>query len=155
MLWRGISRRGGVSIKRLGKRSVTRFMLSGTRLLYLYVTRRKGEWCNFIQFYRQLAILLNTSPQAVGPSEHAQIEKRIDKWAEDLAVRAIISRRPTSIASQAHPLSLSLVFGIRSGNAQEPRSTASTILRFSFFNPSSTLCFRLLNVLPHYLCECE
>ncbi|GAA5909073.1 tRNA A64-2'-O-ribosylphosphate transferase [Sporobolomyces salmoneus] len=29
--------------------------------------------------------ILYTSPQAVGPSEHAQIAKQIDKWAKDLA----------------------------------------------------------------------
>lgn len=32
---------------------------------------------------------LCTSPQAVGRSEHAQIEVRIDEWAQQLAVRFI------------------------------------------------------------------
>jgi len=30
---------------------------------------------------------LYTAPQSVGPSEHAQIQVRIDEWAESLAVR--------------------------------------------------------------------
>lgn len=52
---------------------------------------------------------LYTSPQAVGRSEHAQIEEKIEGWAQDLAVRPA---RPA--ASPVDLLTLLLaVLGIR------------------------------------------
>ena len=43
---------------------------------------------------------LYTPPQVVSAQEHAQIETRIEVWADSLAVRIkIVSRRPVSIAN--------------------------------------------------------